>query len=83
MADKSKIANELPWSERVTMLSFNPDAGNRDDMAKLASELLAVWQEIGQRRDYESFLQGRDRDLHMDSYVSWLKNTGRTSECIE
>lgn len=32
----------LPWIERIGMLSINPDAANRDDVARLASELLAI-----------------------------------------
>ncbi len=33
------MANELPWCERINMLSIHPDAANRDDVARLASEL--------------------------------------------
>lgn len=31
--------NKLPWRERINMLAVHPDAANRDDVAKLASEL--------------------------------------------
>ena len=42
--DRSKINetllhNQLPWMERVTMLSINPDAANRNDIARMAAEL--------------------------------------------
>lgn len=30
----------LPWSERVVMLSINPDAATRDDVAKLSADLM-------------------------------------------
>ena len=32
--------NELPWSERITMLSIHPDAASRDHVARLASEYM-------------------------------------------
>ncbi len=33
------MSNELTWPERVNMLSINPDAATRDDVARMASEL--------------------------------------------
>lgn len=32
--------NNLPWSERVAMLSIHPDAASREDVARLAAELM-------------------------------------------
>ena len=36
-----KAIEELPWSERVTMLSINPAAATRNDVARMATELSA------------------------------------------
>lgn len=33
----------LPWKERVTMLSINPDAATLSDIANMAAELVEVW----------------------------------------
>ena len=37
------MSNELPWDERVTMLSINPDAATREDVANMAAELVEIW----------------------------------------
>lgn len=36
------MSNELPWSEHLNMLAVHPDAANRDDVARMASELGAI-----------------------------------------
>ena len=32
--------SKLPWDERITMLSINPDAATREDIARMAAELM-------------------------------------------
>ena len=34
--------NELPWNERVNMLSINPDAATREDVARMAADVSDV-----------------------------------------
>lgn len=36
--------NKLPWPERVNMLSINPDAATREDIARMAADLAAYQQ---------------------------------------
>lgn len=40
------MGTPLPWSERVVMLSVNPDAANRNDVARLAAERMAVYHAV-------------------------------------
>src|SRR3990167_4007095 len=37
------MSNKLPWDECVTMLSINPDAATREDVANMAAELVEMW----------------------------------------
>ena len=40
----------LKWNERIPMLSVNPDAATCDDVAKLASDLMACRHELDRLR---------------------------------
>lgn len=32
-----------PWSERINMLAINPDAATRDDIARMATDLMELY----------------------------------------
>jgi len=67
MTDKSnETANQLPWDERVTMLSINPDAATREDVADMAAELMEKWADFFSERQRaeaaeSSLLEERDK----------------------
>ena len=42
---------ELTWTERVLMLSINPDAATREDVARLAAELMECRHELERLKD--------------------------------
>jgi hypothetical protein len=46
LTGKVEEVNTLPWSERVAAISINPEMANRNDVAKIASELLAEWNTL-------------------------------------
>ena len=62
----------IPWNEKVPMLSINPDVATKEDITKLASEVMELNKNLELHKDYESFLQGRDHSLPMPGYTSWL-----------
>ena len=56
--------NDLPWSERVAMLSINPDARGKDDIARLSAELMDTCQKLTKLEDvYKQF-------SHLDHLLS-------------
>lgn len=42
---------EISWSMRVPMLSINPDAATRDDVARLAAELMDANHKLSQIKE--------------------------------
>lgn len=50
---------DLPWGERVVMLSINPDAASRGDVARLAADLMEAKRELeGVRKALEKLHDG-------------------------
>lgn len=37
---RGEVVGEQTWKDRITILSVNPDAASRDDVAQLASDLM-------------------------------------------
>ena len=55
--------NELPWDERVTMLSINPDAATREDVARMAAELVEICSKAMTHGAMELLREGMMRRL--------------------
>jgi len=45
------MTTDLDWMETVPMLSINPDAATREQVARLASELMECRHELCRLRD--------------------------------
>jgi len=49
-------ADSLPWNERVVLLSIKPDAARRQDIARLAAELMEANHKLCQIRQLTAAL---------------------------
>ena len=56
----------IPWNEKVAMLSINPDAATRDDIARMASELMefnqTAFEEAMRQKRIDEQLEEGDND---------------------
>lgn len=59
----------LPWKERVTMLSINPDAATRDDVASLADELIIANHKVARAEEADRWAE-KMYDALMDAHES-------------
>jgi hypothetical protein len=54
---------KLPWNERVPMLSINPDAATREDVARMAAELMECKYIISKANiDVDAIMNGHETD---------------------
>ena len=49
---------KLPWSERVTMLSINPEAATIEDIAQMAADLTEMKMERFQTMELIDHIKG-------------------------
>lgn len=54
MTDQQGTA--LPWKQRISMLSINPDAATRDDVASLAEELMIANHKAARAEEAERWV---------------------------
>jgi len=40
----------IPWAEKVALISINPDVASREDIARLAAELMEATQKLNQEK---------------------------------
>ncbi|TXH56293.1 MAG: hypothetical protein E6Q97_06810 [Desulfurellales bacterium] len=77
----------LPWKERVAMLSINPDAATRDDVASLADELMIANHKVARAEEAERWaekLAGELVDIARRFQSSFsARDIFRTAECSE
>ena len=54
--------SELTWIDRVPMLSVNPDGATREDVARLAAELMSCRHELTRLRDVVGEIDAEEID---------------------
>lgn len=70
----------LPWSERVNMLSVNPDAATRDDVAKMAAELQESRQNWMMAARYLRVLADDCGQVQHDALVAFARRVEKREE---
>jgi hypothetical protein len=82
-----KLSPEIPWIERVPMISIHPEAAARRDVAQLASELMECRKLLGQAWNH---MHGVNTDGSLRKYgddkeilANWEKLSDAIGEYLE
>ena len=85
----------IPWGERVVTISIHPDMATRDDVAKLAAELMEanteierLQQELVDTRSAVKLMIGRNGDIpwpcvlekEVDGFLNFIRRQREAAE---